>query len=120
MFSVRNLQRDKYLAVVTATSYENPLSVISEVTECLIEKVGAKNKGEIFFDLLCSNGMEWNRFLSMSFDGKSLLVDTARVVSSADVEQHIKDGQTAFFKHSRHILYNSILTSDQIKLVLNG
>ena len=120
MFSVRNLQRDKYLAVVTATSYESPLSVISKVTERLIEEVGAQNKGEIFFDLLCSNGLEWIRFLSMFFDGKTLLIDTARVVSPADVEQHIKDGQAAFFKHSRHVLNNSILTSDQIKLVLNG
>lgn len=120
MFSIRNLVGTKYLAIVTATSYETPLSEISEITKSLKEQYGLNSEGEVFFDLLCSNGLEFNRFLTMFFDGQDLRVETARVLSVSDVEDSIKKAQTSFFRQSEEILNNSILTADQIRQILCG
>lgn len=66
-----------YAAVVIATDYQNPLQELSSVMDALQKK---EVSGEILFDLLCSNGAEWNRFASMQFNGQAFERKTFQVV----------------------------------------
>ncbi|WP_428996315.1 type II toxin-antitoxin system RnlB family antitoxin [Pseudomonas aeruginosa] len=52
------------MTVVTATSYENPLSRLSIIASEM-RNTSHSSKEIVLFDLLCSNGEEWNRFVSI-------------------------------------------------------
>ncbi|ELM3616124.1 type II toxin-antitoxin system RnlB family antitoxin [Aeromonas sobria] len=68
-----------YAAVVIAADYQNPLQELPSVMDELRKK---EVSGEILFDLLFSNGTEWNRFASMQFNGHAFERKTFRVIDS--------------------------------------
>ncbi|MFM4777043.1 type II toxin-antitoxin system RnlB family antitoxin [Aeromonas veronii] len=68
-----------YAAIVIAADYHNPLQELPSVMDALRKK---EISGEILFDLLCSNGAEWNRFASMHFNGQAFERRTFQVIDS--------------------------------------
>ncbi|MEZ9512169.1 type II toxin-antitoxin system RnlB family antitoxin [Vibrio breoganii] len=112
MISIRQLRlNNEALTLATATSYESPLSNLSEISQALVSKLNAKPQ-LVLFDLLCSNGDEWNRFIAMEFDGRQLIRNTFKVIGNDDISLHgdLKQLQTAYFDQNPHILKASILT----------
>lgn len=65
--------------------------------------------GKVIFDLLASNGMEWNRFIEFTFDGKKFLEEynilEIKCVNSED----------AYYKNKEYVdLAGTVLTNEEI------
>ena len=79
------LKTDKYRAVVYALSYNNPLHDISSISTTLREMIASP--GYVLFDLLLSNGANFNRFVEGFFNGKTVVFDSLNVVELRDFHQ---------------------------------
>lgn len=71
-----------YGAVIYSVSYLNPLEDMESISNELITKV--KKPCTILFDLLLSNGDEFNRFVAGYFDGRHVSYDSLKIVSFDD------------------------------------
>ncbi|WP_129638888.1 type II toxin-antitoxin system RnlB family antitoxin [Rahnella variigena] len=107
MFEIRQLDDNRNILIVVATGYYNPLSCLKKVAERLEDEAF---KGDILFDLLCSNGFESNRFAIMAFDGKSFLRNTFRIVDEDLLPHGFVKKQNAFFAQNSFLLSNSVLS----------
>ncbi len=95
--------------VVTALDYESPLDNINNVTSLLKKGNMISDSVLVIFDLLSCNGNEWNRFVSMSFDGERFIKSTFKVLSDKKSMSSLVDNQTLFFKQHPEILELSVL-----------
>lgn len=112
MISIRQLRlKNEAFALATATSFESPLSNLSEVSSVLVNKLGSSSQ-LVIFDLLCSNGDEWNRFIAMEFDGGKLVRNTYRIIEINDspLYEDLKHLQAAYFEKNPNYLEASILS----------
>lgn len=112
MISIRQLRlKNKALTLATATSFESPLSNLSEISLELASKVGSKPQ-LVVFDLLSSNGDEWNRFVAMKFDGGKLVRNTYRILetNNSPLYEDLKLVQTTYFEQNPNYLAASILS----------
>ncbi|WP_447079541.1 type II toxin-antitoxin system RnlB family antitoxin [Vibrio alginolyticus] len=109
MFNTRKLRYHKEtIAVVTATSYESPMSRLSEVSNSLRRELG-KQPSLVIFDLLCSNGDEWNRFASMLFDGTKLIRNSFKVIEPDLIDSELLASQSSYFHSHPQFLTASVL-----------
>lgn len=111
MFKIRHLKDNQYKVVVVATGYDTPLSCLNIIAQRLTEEAF---HGPVLFDLLCSNGLEDNRFASISFDGKSFLKKTFHVVDEQLLPKQFLKNQNEFFITHESILSASVLTKSEI------
>lgn len=97
--------------VVIATSYNNPLTCLNSIAELLHDK---EFSGNVLFDLLCSNGLESNRFMSAVFDGDKFSKSTFKVESLDTFPSEVVENQNAYFSNHKWLLENSILSNHQV------
>ncbi|MFK5664353.1 type II toxin-antitoxin system RnlB family antitoxin [Pseudomonas shirazica] len=96
------------MTVVTATSYENPLSRLSIIASEM-RNTSHSSKEIVLFDLLCSNGEEWNRFVSINYNGTDFEKSTCSIVSKSDIPTDLLETQTRFFQIHPEYLLDSVL-----------
>jgi len=108
MFEIKKLNMSKgFKTVVIATGYENPLSSLSDIS-IRLQDLSCTQQEEVLFDLLCTNGNEWNRFVAIQYDGKNLLRSTFHVVSESEIEAEVLQSQRVYFKSHPELLTNSV------------
>ncbi len=111
-----NLLNEKYQCLVLATSYEDPLEDL-DVIELNLKEKGYS--GEILFDMLGYVGDNSERFLSCTFNGETLNLDTFQVVKIPKSSAFRKVTNDYFLACS-DLLDSTILTNMQKKLITNG
>lgn len=77
---------------------------------CLeVQKKLAKKSfyGEVIFDLLISNGLSHNRFVSLKFDNDKFIYSTVKELKQVDDD--VLDYTNNFYKKHKEYIHNSIL-----------
>lgn len=97
---------NQYAAVVIAADYQNPLQELSSVVDELRKK---EISGEILFDLLCSNGEEWNRFASMKFNGCMFERKTFQIIDFESIPCSLLKEHSELFKQQSW-MHSSVLS----------
>lgn len=104
-----NLQTDKYGAVIYALSYTNPLHDINNISSSLRKK--KTTPSYILFDLLLSNGVNFNRFVEGYFDGQIISFDSLNIVELDDRYQ--VERINAYYQKNPSILNGGVLTASE-------
>lgn len=107
-------------AVVMATSYENPLSSVNEIEARLSNLLGSNETGDILFDLLCANGPEWNRFVSLKMEYGSIKLHTAKIIDVQDIPVQVLRKLTFTLRNHPEYLEESVLSPDDVRHVLSA
>lgn len=119
MFNIRHLDSSpNWVAIVTAIGYENPLSSLSDIERELTGLLGRDLNGEVIFDLVCSNGLEWNRFMSLKVNNGSFDHNSVSIMEQSKLSTQLLDEQACFFGSNLHYLHGSVLTSEDIPRVI--
>lgn len=105
------LQTDKYSAVIYALSYNNPLHDISSISMTLRKATAAP--GYILFDLLLSNGVNFNRFVEGYFNGEIIAFDSLNVVELRD---HCQIERINAYYHNNPSILNAGILSPSEKM----
>ena len=117
MFNVRAIDHGGFQAIVTALSYESSLDDLQYIEQVLRELFGSDRHASVIWDLLCTNGLSWNRFLSASFDGRQFDLSSFKALPESEVDEKIIHDQKVFFRESG-ALENSVLSKEQIRRIL--
>lgn len=99
----------QYNAIAYSTSLINPLSNLCEVSNIL--KCNHINSGHILFDLLLSNGENFNRFVAGYYNGIELERESLEIIQISDIE--ILKVINLFYKGNSDYFKNSALTTSQ-------
>lgn len=83
-FKIIYEQHGKYSAIVYPVSYVNPIDDIRFISVELREHLSASCY--ILFDLLLSNGDNFNRFAEAFFDGEDISVGSVRLIEVSSEE----------------------------------
>jgi hypothetical protein len=122
MFDIRTLDfQSGTIAIVTAISYVSPLSSLSalqDIQQELSVKLGDNINGEVIFDLACSNGLEWNRFLSLKMSDGQFEVKTAKVIDQSEISSNLIEKQASIFKSNPQYLQDSVLTKEDLPRIV--
>ena len=70
-YSIEYHKHNKYLAVIYSSSYINPFDSIKEINNDM--KRNSSKEGFVLFDLLLSNGNNFNRFFDIIFQYCNIL-----------------------------------------------
>lgn len=106
-------------AVVMATGYENPLSSVNEIETKLTDLLGQNENGKILFDLLCANGLEWNRFVTLEMKYGRIMLDSAKIIDVQEIPAKILSKLTFTLLNHPEYLEASVLTPDDVRQVLS-
>ncbi|WGA71694.1 type II toxin-antitoxin system RnlB family antitoxin [Enterobacter hormaechei] len=106
-------------AVVMATGYENPLSSVNEIETKLTDLLGQNENGKILFDLLCANGLEWNRFVTLEMKYGRIMLDSAKIIDVQEIPAQILSKLTFTLLNHPEYLEASVLTHDDVRQVLS-
>jgi len=106
-------------AVVMATGYENPLSSVNEIETKLTDLLGQNENGEILFDLLCANGPEWNRFVTLEMKYGRIMLDSAKIIDEQEIPTQILSKLIFTLRNHPEYLEASVLTPDDVRQVLS-
>ena len=104
-----------YSCMVICLSYESIYSYIDSLQKELNRK--GIRKGNVLIDQLLITGNGKNRFLSLCIDNGNFVFTSAQNVN-ADYYYH--QLTSSELKRNKHLLYNSILTSRQVSMILKG
>ncbi len=107
-------------AVVMATSYENPLSSVNEIESKLTDLLGQNENGKILFDLLCANGPEWNRFVTLDMKYGHLMLDSAKIIDEQEIPAKVRNKIIFTLRNNPEYLEASILTPDDVRQILSN
>lgn len=66
--------------VVMVIGFENFLFLVNEIETKFFVLLGSEIIGEIFFDFLCVNGLEWNRFVTLEMKYGWIMLDTVKII----------------------------------------
>ncbi|WP_335928614.1 type II toxin-antitoxin system RnlB family antitoxin [Vibrio parahaemolyticus] len=115
MFNIRVLDKKTGLmAIVTAIGYENPLSALNEVELELKSAIDPILNGRVLFDLACSNGFEWNRFMSLDFENGLFKINSAKVIDSDELAQELIEQQSDLLISNIEYSQNAVFTQDEL------
>ena len=117
MFNVRALDHGSFQASVTAMSYESSLDDLQQIEQTLRELLGGARYASVVWDLLCTNGLSWNRFLVARFDGGRFDLSSFKDLPESEIDEKIIQEQKSFFRESG-ALENSVLSKEQVNSVL--
>lgn len=99
--------------IVFPESYINPLSNLSCFEEELLNYLNGPCN--ILVDLLLCNGENYNRFISLNFDGKKIKKESIKIVELTLGEQKIVN---EFYIEHRKVIKNGVLIpSEYMKYV---
>lgn len=96
------------ILVVSSINYISPIRELALLTQELKIK---HYSGEVVFDLLCVNGNNPNRFISIQFDGD--LFDRSSTSPISKPETELVKSQTSFYKKHSKFIANSVLPQDE-------
>lgn len=120
MFEITGVNVSESLkAVVMATGYENPLSSVNEIETKLTDLLGQNENGEILFDLLCANGPEWNRFVTLEMKYGRIMLDSAKIIDEQEIPTQILSKLIFTLRNHPEYLEASVLTPDDVRQVLS-
>lgn len=105
----------EYLHIVTSTTHINPLHQLHIMGA---ELKALNYRGEILFDQLVSNGNASNRFLVSYFDGETLTIPVVKPAS--ELQPGIHEQLAAYYQDRPHIIYNSNLSEDEMRYMLDN
>ena len=110
MFDINySLFNSNNIIVITALNYESPLDNLKDVVTRLEGCKNVNNSVLVIFDLLCCNGNEWNRFVSLRFDGTKFIHQSFSVLSNDDMMPSIVNAQQSYFTQHPEIIKSSVL-----------
>lgn len=112
---MKEYQAKKYHDIgfmIFSTSENNPTDNISIIEKDLMKK---KYSGNVFFDLLLTNGNNFNRYLKAYFDGNSFEMDSYTII--LEPKKELKKKSLDFYQKNINILDNSII-SNPIKFMI--
>ena len=92
--------------IVSSVCYVSPLQ---ELKELAIELAQKHYRGAVLFDLLCVNGNNSNRFISIQFNGSQFDRSTAKPIENPN--NNIVSLQKEFYKENNLFISNSVLSS---------
>lgn len=107
-FNIVYEQHGKYSAVIYPISYLNPIYEIQGVSTEL--KNNRIKCGYVLFDLLLSNGNNFNRFAEAYFDGEEINKGTLDIAEMSEEEISVLN---RYYRDKTKELYNSVLTSKE-------
>lgn len=105
-YHIRQLKSQKI--VVSSVNYISPIRELAVLTQELKIK---HYSGEVVFDLLCVNGNNPNRFISIRFDGDLFDRSSTSCISNPEIE--LIKSQTSFYKKHSKFISNSVLSQDE-------
>ena len=106
-YSILFEKKEKYTAVIYSNSYMNPIHDIKKISIDLCQHLN--KECVLLFDLLLSNGDNFNRFVEAYFNGKEILLDTIKVIEVND--SHFLDEINTFYKDNYKMLNESVLSA---------
>ena len=119
MFDVRLMGGGKYQAVVTAMDYLSSMDDVAEIEAALKSRLGEKKRASVILDLIYTNGLSFNRFISADFNNDKLDEDSVDIVKPEKVNAQLQQQQNEFFRHSG-VLLRSVLSRDAVQILLAG
>jgi hypothetical protein len=96
--------------IISSTCYLSPLQELLELAGVLQEK---QYFGEVLFDLLCVNGNNPNRFISMFFNGEDFDYKSTKL--SENLSKSIINSQDVFYQNHSSFISNSVLSASEQK-----
>lgn len=109
-YEIKRVKNVGFSAIVYSISYENPLQDINSISHDLFSDFQASC--DVLFDLLLSNGEEFNRFILGHFDGKNLNYESLKIINISD--QNMLKKINSYYSGKFAYLKNSVLNSSQI------
>ena len=103
------------LAVIYSLGFDSPMNHLTSIEDELHYN---GIKGNVFFDLLLSNGNTTDRFYSAFFDGNKLVDSSIHKVVFPP--QIIKEKSLSFYHGKQKYLKNSVLNKAQRFLIKKG
>lgn len=100
---------EKYSAIIYSLSYDNPIHDIQIISEELNKTIS--KSCYILFDLLLSNGENFNRFVEGYFDGAKISFDSLSVID-LPTETNLSR-INSFYRKNPSVLNNGVLTNSQ-------
>ncbi|NOQ35488.1 MAG: hypothetical protein GQ569_06280 [Methylococcaceae bacterium] len=94
--------------IVSSVCYLSPLQELLELAKELKKE---RYLGEVLFDLLCVNGNNPNRFVSMLFNGEEF--ERGSVKSLVKPSKLLLDTQDSFYKKHLSFITSSVLSTKQ-------
>lgn len=119
IFNVRLMETGKYQAVVTAMDYLSSMDDVAEIEAALKSRLGDRKRASVILDLICPNGLSFNRFISADFNDGRLDEDSVDVVNPDEVDAQLQQQQIEFFRNSG-VLLRSVLSRDAAQTLLAG
>ena len=111
-YEIKQIKSTLFSAVVYAISFENPLQELSNISRELTSII--HKPCDVLFDLLLSNGDEFNRFVLGRFDGTNIDYDSLRII---DLDDTVLVQTINSFYHGKYdYLNNSVLSMRQMTL----
>lgn len=98
----------KYAGIVYAASYLNPLYDVNEVEKGLHDM--QVKPGIVLFDLLLTNGDNFNRFAEVIYDGNKLNLQNAQVVK---LNPPFRKRIDSFYKGKAKLVSGGVLSPSQ-------
>jgi len=117
-YEVLELCYDNYQCLVLSTSYETPLTQIDDINMELSQKYHLKNF-KVVFDLLLNMGNNSERFLEAIYDDEERKVTSFNFIEPAK-NSLLRRKTSEYFRSNVEILENSVLNSQQKKLIEMG
>lgn len=117
-YEVLELCYNNYQYLVLSTSYETPLTQIDDINIELSQKYHLK-QFKVVFDLLLNMGNNSERFLEAIYDEKERKVVSFNFIEP-DKNSILRKTTSEYFKSNVNILENSVLNSQQKKLIGMG
>ncbi len=108
-YQVNSLHNNKYRAVIYSVSYDNPIYYSKDISNDLSNYIDGPCF--VLFDLLLSNGQNFNRFVEGYYNGIEVEYNSMKVVSidNADELNEIN----SFYQKNIGLLNNGILTPSE-------
>lgn len=100
---------------IKSKTYEFSVSIAIKSISLNVFLKSHNYSGKVVFDLLASNGMEWNRFIEFTFDGKKFLEEYKIL------EVPCIDSQNMYYKNKDYVdLIGTVLTKEEIWQITQG
>ncbi|WP_075620398.1 type II toxin-antitoxin system RnlB family antitoxin [Paenisporosarcina indica] len=108
-----------YPCMVVATSYLDPLENMEQITLLEFDIKNNLVTGKVLFDLLACVGDNSERYLTLEFDGTNFDLNSCQFVQFSK-ESDVRQISMNVYQQLNEELYNTVLNSKQIDLLLHG
>lgn len=117
MFSIKQIDLEKYLGIVYSCSYDSHLSYLLDI-EHQLKELGLKS-GHILFDTLLSKGNSSTRFFEAKFENGKFIKSSFKNIE-VPKNSEVRRLACEFYRESGINLNNSLLTEAQKRIIRKG